>query len=284
MVFETIFIGNEPPFLEVLGNISRLSGVVCEPIHGASKKVFGSSYQFAKERKIETISPSSFLKKPRPTDIIVVSGFSKLIPRRVIKSSRVATVNIHQSLLPAYRGKHPLNWAIIKGENYTGVTLHHLNESFDEGNIILQKKVKISVKDNIMDLYWKTVEKGSEILYAFYKNAKKGETGGFRQNQELATYYPPRKPRDGKIDWNKSAVSVYNLVRALTYPYPGAYFYFQKKKWVVEETQIVSKGPKNSKVGKPVLFGGACLVKTGSDFIKINRLRNKRLIDIKNYF
>ena len=216
MGFETIFIGNESPFLEVLSDISRVSGIVCEPIRGTSKKVFGSSYQFAKERKIEIISPSSFLKKPRPTDIIVVSGFSKLIPGRVIKSSRVATINIHQSLLPAYKGRHPLNWAIIKGENFTGVTLHHLNKNFDEGNIILQKKVKISEKDNIMDIYWKTVIKGTELLCAFYKNAKRGNIGGFRQNQKLATYYPPRKPRDGKIDWNETAVNINNLVRALT--------------------------------------------------------------------
>ena len=282
MRFETIFIGNESPFLEGLSNISRLSGVVCEPIQGISKKVFGSTYQFAKERKIEIISPSAFLKKPRPADIIVISGFSKFIPGRVIKSTRVATVNVHQSLLPAYRGRHPLNWAIIKGENYTGVTLHHVNESFDAGNIILQKKVKISKKDTIMDLYWKTVEKGRNLLCAFFKNAKKGEISGFRQNPDLATYFPPRKPRDGKIDWNESAENINNLVRALTYPYPGAYFYFKKKKWIIEEAQVIRKGPTDSKVGKPVFLRGACLVKTGSNFIQINRFRNTKLIDIKS--
>ena len=282
MGFETIFIGNESPFLEVLNNISKLSGIVCEPIQGTSKKVFGSGYQFAKERKIEIISPSAFFKKPQPVDIIVVSGFSRLIPRKVIKSTRVATVNIHQSLLPTYRGRHPLNWAIINGENYTGVTLHHLSENFDEGNIILQKKVKISEDDTIMDLYWKTVEKGRELLGAFYKNAKKGDIKGFRQNSGLASYFPPRKPIDGRIDWKGSAVNIHNLIRALTYPYPGAYFYSKRKKWVIEEAQVVSKGPTVSKVGEPVFYGGDCLVKTGSGFIKINRLRNHKLIEIKN--
>ena len=282
MGFETIFVGNESPFLEVLHNISKLSGIVCEPVRGNSKKVFGSGYQFAKERKIEIISPSAFLKKPKPTDIIIVSGFSRLIPPKVIKSTRVATVNIHQSLLPAYRGRHPLNWAIINGENHTGVTLHHLNESFDEGNIILQKKVEISGNDTIMSLYWKTVETGREILRTFYKKAKKGDIKGFRQNPGLATYFPPRKIRDGKIDWKESAENIHNLVRALTYPYPGAYFYSKGKKWVIEEVQVVSKGPADSKVGKPVFYRGACLVKTGFGFIKISRLRNKKLIQIKN--
>ena len=282
MGFKTIFIGNESPFLEVLNKISGLSGVVCEPIRGTSKKVFGSGYQFAKEKNIEIISPSSFLKNPRLVDIIVVSGFPRLIPRKVIRSTRVATVNIHQSLLPAYRGRHPLNWAIIKGEKFTGVTLHHLNENFDEGNIIFQKKVKILGNDTVMDLYWKTVEKGRELLGIFYKNAKKGDIKGFRQNPDLATYFPPRNPRDGKIDWKEPAENIHKLVRALTYPYPGAYFYSQGKKWVIEEAQVIGKGPTNSKVGKPVFHRGACLVKTGSGFIKINQMRNRKLKEIKN--
>ena len=281
MGFETIFMGNESPFLEVLNNISKLSGIVCEPVRGTSKKVFGSGYQFAKERKVEIISPSVFLKNPRSADIIIVSGFSRLIPQEVMNSTRVATVNIHQSLLPAYRGRHPLNWAIINGEKYTGVTLHHLNESFDEGNIILQKKIKIYDNDTIMDLYWKTVVKGRELLSTFYRNAKKGNIKGFRQNPSLASYFPPRKPKDGKIDWKESAENIHNLVRALTYPYPGAYFYFQRKKWVIEETQVIRKGPTDSNLGKPIFYKGDCLVKTGSGFIKIKQLRKRKLIEIK---
>ena len=149
--------------METLNKLLELSRVVCEPIRGSSKKNFGSAYQFAKERKIEVVSPAVYIKNPEQADIIVVSGYSKLIPRKVIESSSIATVNIHQSLLPAFRGRHPLNWALINGEAYTGVTIHHLSEGFDEGNIVLQKKVKISDKDTIMDLFWKTTEKGREL-------------------------------------------------------------------------------------------------------------------------
>ncbi len=88
--------------------------------------------------------------------------------------------------------------------------------------------------------------------------------------------------RDGKIDWKEPAKNIHKLVRALTYPYPGAYFYSQGKKWVIEEAQVIGKGPTNSNVGKPVFHRGACLVKTGSGFIKINRMRNKKLKEIKN--
>ena len=159
MNFETIFIGNESPYLETLDKLSELSKVVCEPIQGTAKRIFGSAHQFAKTKKIETVSPTAFIKNSGKTDIIVVSGYSQRIPLEVIKSSRIATVNIHQSLLPAYRGRHPLNWAIINGETYTGVTIHHLSEGFDEGNVILQKRVEISGNDTVMDIYWKTVKK-----------------------------------------------------------------------------------------------------------------------------
>jgi methionyl-tRNA formyltransferase len=282
MKLETVFIGNESPYLEVLNKLSELSKVVCEPIRGASKKIFGSAYQFAKARKIEVVSPAVYIKNPEQADIIVVSGYSKLIPRKVIESSRIATVNIHQSLLPAYRGRHPLNWAIINGEAYTGVTIHHLSEGFDEGNIILQKKVKIFDNNTIMDLYWKTTEKGRELLPPLFRKAKKGDLTGFRQDPKLASYFPPRTPKDGKIDWTESAENVYNLIRALTYPYPGAYFYSHRKKMVIESAQPVREGPPRAKTGVPVFYKGACLVKTGLEFLKITQLRNRSLSEIKN--
>ena len=282
MEFETIFIGNESPYLETLNKLSDLSKVVCEPIQGATRKVFGSAYQFAKEKKIAVVLPSDFIKSPQQTDIIVVSGYPKRIPYKVIESARIATVNIHQSLLPAYRGRHPLNWAIINGETYTGVTIHHINKDFDDGNIILQKRVEILNNDTIMDVYWKAAKTGCKMLHSFFERVRKGNLKGLRQDSKLATYFPPRIPRNGKIDWNESAENVYNLVRALTYPYPGAYFYYQRKKLLVEVAQPVQEGPSGAKIGIPVFFKGACFVKTGSGFLKIKQLRNINLSEIKN--
>jgi methionyl-tRNA formyltransferase len=282
MGFKTIFIGDESPYLETLNKLSELSMVVCEPIRGTSKKIFGSAYQFAKTRKIKVVSPSVFIKNPKHADIIVVSGYSKRIPIQVIESSRIAIINIHQSLLPAYRGRHPLNWAIINGEAYTGVTIHHLSKDFDEGNVILQSKIKISDTDTVMDIYWRAVEKSCEMLHSFFQKAKKGDLTGFQQDPKFATYFPPRTPKNGKIDWTKSAENVYNLVRALTYPYPGAYFYFQRKKLVIESAEPVRDGPPKAKIGVPIFYKDYCLVKTGLGFLKIIELRNRKLSEIKN--
>jgi methionyl-tRNA formyltransferase len=276
-----VFIGNESPYLQTIGQLSRLSKIVCEPIRGASKFFFGSAYQFAKERKIEIVSPASFIRSPGQADIIIVSGYSKLVPQAVIESSRVATVNIHQSLLPAYRGRHPLNWAIINGENLTGITIHHISKGFDEGNIILQEKVKILDSDTVMDLYWRTVEKGCELLHIFFRKAKTKNLKGFRQSSDLASYFPPRAPRDGKIDWKESAEKIYNLVRALAYPYPGAYFYSQRRKLVVEVAQHMRRGPSGAEIGIPMFGKSSCLVKTGSGFLKILQFRNKKFSEIR---
>jgi methionyl-tRNA formyltransferase len=142
--------------------------------------------------------------------------------------------------------------------------------------------VKISDNDTVMDLYWKTVEKGCGLLCSFFRRAQKADLKGFRQNSKLVTYFPPRTPKDGKIDWTQSAENVYNLVRALTYPYPGAYFYSQRKKLVVEDARAVQKGPSNAKLGIPVFYKGACLVKTGTGFLKIKQLRNRKLSEIKS--
>ncbi len=282
MKFETIFIGNEAPYLETLSKLSLLTKVVCTPIKGNSRKIFGSAYQFAKARKIEIVSPAVFMKNPGKIDIIVVSGYSKLIPRKVIDSSKTASVNIHQSLLPAYRGRHPLNWAIINGEKYTGATIHHLSEGFDEGNIIIQKKVKIAENDTVIDVYWKTIVKSCEMLHSFFGKAKRGDLTGFQQDLKLATYFPPRVPKDGKINWTEPAKNVYNLVRALTHPYPGAYFYWRRKKLVIDSAEPVKEGPIRAKLGIPVFFKGSCLVKTGLGFLRIKQLRNKKLSELKS--
>ena len=87
---------------------------------------------------------------------------------------------------------------------------------------------------------------------------------------------------DGKIDWSESAENIYNLVRALTYPYPGAYFYYRRKKMLIEIAKPEKQGPLGSKIGVPTLYRGDCFVKTGSGFLKIVKLRNANLIEIKN--
>ena len=278
--YKAIFIGNESPYLDVLNKFTQLSLIVCKPLRGNGRKYFGSALRFARENRIPVSAPEVYMSNEVAADVIVVSGYPKRIPKGIIHSARIAAINIHQSLLPAYRGRHPLNWAIINGETLTGVTLHYLNERFDDGKIIKQESVKIEKNDTIMDVYQKTAKKGQKLLRNFCQEIGSKKILGRKQNLASATYFPPRTPKDGKINWQEPAEKIYNLVRALTFPYPGAYFYYKKKKLIIEECKPLKTGPIELKRGKPIFKNKCCIVKTGMGFLRILRVRNHKLSEI----
>jgi methionyl-tRNA formyltransferase len=276
MFCNTTFIGNEPPFLEVISRNSHLQLVVCKKVSSRAKSFFGSSYDYARRNNIQIISPEDYFNNPAPTELIIVSGYPGLIPSKIINHPEIGIINIHQSFLPAYRGRHPLNWAIINGEKHTGITIHHINERFDDGNIIFQEKVVIEENDNIMDVYFRTVEKGKEMLQKALNIVGKNEFKGFEQNKQLATYFPPRKPEDGEINWADSAVRIRNLIRALVEPYPGAYFFYEGKTVIVDNVEVLCECRSSCDIGKPFVIDGSVVVKTGEGFLKILKTRNKR--------
>jgi len=275
----TIFIGNESPFLKVIRQSSNLQAVVCEQITGRkAKKYFGSAYDFAVQKNIPVIKTEIFLKHPASTDLIIVFGCSELMPPNVISSPKKGIVNIHQSLLPAYRGRHPLNWTIINGEKYSGITIHHINKKFDDGKIILQKKLSIKDDDTIMDLYKKTITAGNILLKQLFDILETEKFSGYEQERSHATYFRPRKPKDGKINWNHSAKQIRNLIRALVEPYPGAYFYHCGKKIILEQAEIVKKDDTfpDHVVGKPFFYHNNWYIKTGDHFLKLIKIRHKK--------
>ena len=278
--YKAIFIGNESPYLDVLNKFTELTLIVCKPLRGNGRKYFGSAHRFARENQIPVSAPEVYMSNQVAADVIVVSGYPKRIPKGVIQSARIAAINVHQSLLPAYRGRHPINWAIINGEKYTGVTLHYLNERFDDGQIISQEGVKINKKDTVMDVYRKTTKKGQQLLKGFCLEIGSKKMTGHSQALATATYFPPRVPKDGKINWCEPAGKIYNLVRALAIPYPGAYFYYRKKKLIIEECKALRAGPKKSVLGRPILRNKTCLVKTGTGFLQILKFRNQKISDI----
>ncbi|MBI4838266.1 MAG: methionyl-tRNA formyltransferase [Nitrospirae bacterium] len=274
---KTTFIGNESPFLEVLKKNSDLRVIVCERVNNRTKKHFGSSYDYAKKNNVQIILPENYFSDPVAADLIIVSGYPKLIPPKVIAHPEIGIINIHQSLLPAYRGRHPLNWAIINGEKYTGITIHHINKKFDDGNIIWQEKESVEKDDTIMDVYNKTVIKGNKMLKKVLNMACTKSFNGIRQGSESASYYPPRSPKDGKIDWNDNAVKIKNLIRALTVPYPGAYFYYKRKKIIIDEAEVMGNCQNGYDAGEPFILNGAVIIKAGKGSLKILKIRNKNL-------
>ncbi len=139
-------------------------------------------------------------------------------------------LNLHGSLLPRYRGRCPVNWVLINGERETGVTLHYMEEKPDKGDIVGQERVAITPEDTALTLFARMTVAAGVLMRETYPLLRAGEAPRLPQDQSQASYFGGRRPEDGLISWDKDATSVYNLVRAVTHPYPGAFTHLWGKK------------------------------------------------------
>jgi methionyl-tRNA formyltransferase len=131
-------------------------------------------------------------------------------------------LNMHGSLLPKYRGRVPVNWAIIRGETETGATLHYMSEKPDSGDIVAQTSVPILPDDTAGEVFGKVTLAAEATLHDALPVLVAGTAPRRPQDPRLGSYFGGRKPEDGVIDWSKSAADIHNLVRAVAPPYPGA--------------------------------------------------------------
>ncbi|MCG7848055.1 MAG: methionyl-tRNA formyltransferase, partial [ANME-2 cluster archaeon] len=186
-------------------------------------------------------------------------------PKEIFDIPEFRTINIHPSYLPVYRGQHVVNWAIINGENETGVTIHYIDEGIDTGDIIIQKKVPISYEDTAKTLHDKIYSEACELVIDVIHSIASGkQIISKKQDDKKATYFHPRVPEDGRIDWNKSGLEIYNLIRGLAKPWPGAYGYIKGKKIIIWSAIFeVSVSYKNS-------YGEICDISNSSFTIITN--------------
>jgi methionyl-tRNA formyltransferase len=184
--------------------------------------------EFASEHKLQILQPISLKDKEfvdRITrlapDLIVIVAF-RILPREVFEIPKFGSFNLHASLLPKYRGAAPINWAIIKGENETGVTTFFLQERVDTGNVILQARVRIGEDETAGELHDKLAEVGAEIVLQSVRLIELGKAHPRSQDESLATPAPKIYKEMCKIDWTKKAQEVHNFVRGLS-PEPCAF-------------------------------------------------------------
>jgi len=191
---------------------------------------FGSVVDWAENNRIpvfcpETVNTPEWIEKIRrmAPDILFSFYYRKLLNTEILRIPAVGAYNLHGSLLPAYRGRCPVNWVLVKGEKKTGVTLHHMIEKADAGDIVGQREIWISPEDTAATLYEKLCAGAGVLLGELLPLIKKGTAPRIPQDPERASYFGGRKPEDGKIDWSWPVERTYNLVRAVTEPYPGAF-------------------------------------------------------------
>ena len=177
-------------------------------------------------------------------DFIFSFYFRDMVKGDLLSIPRLGALNLHGSLLPKYRGRVPINWAIINGETETGVTLHYMTAKPDAGDIVDQEKFAIGDDDTARTLFDKAVTAAGILLDRTLPLLKSGKAPRTPQDEAEATYFGGRKPADGQIDWTKSAKEVRNLIRAVTRPYPGAFSFIGDRKcffWSVDVVEASRK-------------------------------------------
>ncbi|ATM85734.1 bifunctional UDP-4-amino-4-deoxy-L-arabinose formyltransferase/UDP-glucuronic acid oxidase ArnA [Yersinia massiliensis] len=166
-------------------------------------------------------------------DIIFSFYYRNMLCDDILSSAPRGAFNLHGSLLPKYRGRAPINWALVNGETETGVTLHQMVNKADAGPIVGQHKVSISDADTALTLHEKMREASQELLRDLLPKMKGTSLHFTPQNEAEASYYGRRTAADGEIHWHKSAFAINNLVRAVTEPYPGAFSYLGQRKLII---------------------------------------------------
>lgn len=149
--------------------------------------------------------------------------YRDIIPEYILAMPRFGAFNMHGSLLPKYRGRACVNWAIIHGETETGPTLHWMTKRPDEGDIVDQERVPIGESDTPMDVMLKIADAAEKVITRNLPLLESGKAPRREQDRSRATYFGGRRPEDGRIDWNATAREICNLVRGVTHPYPGAF-------------------------------------------------------------
>ncbi|MCL5043677.1 MAG: formyltransferase [Deltaproteobacteria bacterium] len=161
-----------------------------------------------------------------------------LLPAALLELAALGAYNLHGSLLPAYRGRAPVNWMLINGERRAGVTLHHMVARADAGDIVAQRAVDIEESDTALSLHLKLARLGAELVREMHPSIVAGRAPRRPQDLSQGSYFGRRRPEDGRIDWRWPARRVFDFVRALTHPYPGAFCFAGGRKLFVWEAKV----------------------------------------------
>ncbi|WP_247841784.1 bifunctional UDP-4-amino-4-deoxy-L-arabinose formyltransferase/UDP-glucuronic acid oxidase ArnA [Pseudomonas sp. MWU12-3103b] len=194
--------------------------------------------------------------------------YRNLLSEPLLALAKKSAFNLHGSLLPRYRGRAPANWVLVNGETETGVTLHRMVKRADAGAIVAQQRVAIERSDTGLTLHAKLRTAASDLLRDTLPNMLQGKITETPQDESKATVFGRRTPADGKLVWAKPAEELFNLVRAVTRPYPGAFCAVGEHKLIVWSAEVV-KGNEGQAPGR-VISVDPLRIACGQDSLVIN--------------
>lgn len=205
-------------------------------------------------------------------DLFVVADYGKILPLDILSIPNIASLGVHPSLLPRYRGAAPINWALLNGDEETGVTVFKMNEGLDCGDIILQKKIRIEIDDNFYTLHEKLAREGALVLIKAINLIRKPSCRLIPQDETIASLTPKLVKKDGKIKWGENAIKIHNLVRA-TLGWPSAYTFYANIMIKILETDISNvKTEEKPSAITSIDKDGIC-VSTGNGIVKLKRVK-----------
>lgn len=221
---------------------------------------FESVAALCEEKRIPFITPSDpaapelleQVKAAQP-DFIFSFYYRHMLPAALLSTARHGAYNMHGSLLPKYRGRVPVNWAVLRGETETGATLHEMTAKPDAGAIVAQAMVPILPDDTAYEVFGKVTVAAEQTLWNVLPAMLAGRTPKLANDLSKGSYFGGRKPEDGRIDWSRPAQEVYNLHRAVAPPYPGAWTEIGKQRLVLGKARLADAPRRNLQQGLAVV-------------------------------
>lgn len=224
--------------------------VVTSPDDPHENRWYASVAETAADYGLSVIAPADAntaqleqrLEELKP-DFIFSFYYRAMLGASLLRAARRGALNVHGSLLPKYRGRAPVNWAILNGERESGATLHYMVERADAGDIVDQQSVPILIDDDARAVFAKVTVAAESVLARCLPQLIAGTAPRRPQAILPGQYFGRRTPADGRIDWSLGARKIHDLVRAVAPPFPGAFAQVGGERWVIERTRLSTEAP-----------------------------------------
>jgi len=238
-----------PSLRALLAGIDPVVAVVCQPDKpaGRGQQLTAPPVKLvALEAGVPVLQPEKLrtpdfaeILRPLAPDLIVVAAYGKILPKTLLDLPRHGCINVHASLLPKYRGAAPIQWAILRGETETGITIMQMNERMDAGDILLQRATSIGADETYGELQGRLADLGAVVLIEALTQLRTGTLRPQAQRETEVTLAPMIKKDDGRIDWRQPAVHIARMVRAFN-PRPSAFTHLDGKLLKIHRAHAVA--------------------------------------------
>ena len=285
MRYRVVFFGTPefavPSLQALVDGPDQVVGVVCQPDRPAGRGQHVQPppiKQLALRHGLPIVQPSKLRSEEFPVqlrawapDLAIVAAYGRILPTSILAVPSLGCINVHASLLPAYRGAAPIQWALLRGEQTTGVTIMGMNERMDEGDMLLQRATAIEPGETYGALQQRLAVLGAAALMDALAALHAGTLRATPQDHAAATYAPMIRKADGAIDWTQPAQAIADKVRAFN-PWPSAHTTWDGKMLKIHRARAVSRTLDRSP-GTIVAVGDTLDVATGAGILAIDELQ-----------